>query len=257
MTLPIIPKKQFTHFNKYLNKKFTLVPFTQGQQSILLEVNSEISEKDELTTEDIKLMVREKLEAIKQVISECVIKDTIDELPYFVIEELFLALRSRSIGEIINLNYICKNGVVEDDTEAECGNKLSLNIDVSKIYADIDDKFDTTIVIHDEDDTKIGVVMKFMTLDDMIDSTYQEGSSLPFISMLESIFDNESVYKKSDYSEEDLKNFFESISPEGLLKLKDTFFDRLPTIKYDSVLKCDRCGKEHNINLKGLNDFFS
>ena len=253
MQLPIIPKKQFTHFNKFLNKKFTLVPFTQGQQSILLEVNSEIEEKDELTSEDIRLLVREKLEAIKQVISECVIKDSIDELPYFVIEELFLALRSKSIGEIIDLNYICKNQL---EDESVCNNKLKLSIDVSKISAEVDKEFNNEIVIYDEDGVKIGVVMKFMTLDDMIDSTYLEGSQLPFITMLDSIFDNEAVYKKKDYLEEDLKNFFDSISPEGLLNLKEKFFDRLPTIKYEDKITCDKCGKEHSINLKGLNDFF-
>ena len=99
--------------------------------------------------------------------------------------------------------------------------------------------------------------MKFITLDDMINSTFSDEAPIPFIMMLESIFDKENVYRKENYSEDELKQFYNSITPEGLVALKEKFFDKLPTIQYETTLLCDKCGKEHHIKLKGLNDFFA
>ena len=55
------------------------------------------------------------IEAVKQIISNCVVDDiNVDDLSLFDIEYLFLNLRARSIGEKVDLRYRCNNIVNEE-----------------------------------------------------------------------------------------------------------------------------------------------
>ena len=50
--------------------------------------------------------MREKIEAIKQIIRNCIVQDIdVEKLATFDIEYIFVNLRSKSIGNIVELNY--------------------------------------------------------------------------------------------------------------------------------------------------------
>ena len=71
--------------------------------------------------------------AIKQIVSNCCLDDdmNVNTLPITDLEYLFLNLRARSVGEMVDLQYKCNNKVKDDkDEEKECGNvvKLSINL---------------------------------------------------------------------------------------------------------------------------------
>jgi hypothetical protein len=48
----------------------------------------------------------------------------------FDIEYLFLQLRARSIGEVVNLRFNCNNDVVEKGVEQKCGNLVKIDVNV-------------------------------------------------------------------------------------------------------------------------------
>ena len=75
---------------------------------------------------------KEVINSIKQVLSNCVVDDTdVSKLPFFDLENLFLNLRARSVGEKVELNYVCNNLVKnEKDEEVQCGGKIKLDINL-------------------------------------------------------------------------------------------------------------------------------
>ena len=73
---------------------------------------------------------KEVINSIKQVLTNCVVDDTdVSKLPVFDLENLFLNLRARSVGEKVELNYVCNNLVKNDkDEDVQCAVKIKLDI---------------------------------------------------------------------------------------------------------------------------------
>ena len=78
---------------------------------------------------------KEVINSIKQVLTNCVVDDTdISKLPFFDLENLFLNLRARSVGEKVELNYVCNNLVKNDkDEDVQCAGKIKLDINLMDI----------------------------------------------------------------------------------------------------------------------------
>ena len=56
--------------------------------------------------------INDMINSVKQVITNCVLDDVdVDSLATFDIEHLFIQMRARSVGEIVNLKYNCNNSV--------------------------------------------------------------------------------------------------------------------------------------------------
>jgi hypothetical protein len=122
MSLPVIPKKHFDIKSKYLPKgKISLIPFTVGLESLLIEVKE---------SED----PAEQMQVIKQIIQACIqTKDIdVDTIPVFLLEEIFLRLRQKSVGEIIEQSYKCTN---ELDDESICNNVMPININLEEFVS--------------------------------------------------------------------------------------------------------------------------
>ena len=72
-------------------------PFLVKEQKLLL-MASQSSE------------IEEVISSIKQALKNCLISELdIDSLPVFDLEFLFLNLRARSVGEVVNVTYKCNN----------------------------------------------------------------------------------------------------------------------------------------------------
>ena len=104
------------------DKKVKFRPFTVKEEKLFLIASESDDSQSTITT-------------IKQVLNNCIIDDIdIDSLPLFDIEMLFLNLRARSIGEIVNLKYKCNNNIVEEDgREHKCGNEVEIGVNVLEI----------------------------------------------------------------------------------------------------------------------------
>ena len=78
---------------------------------------------------------KEVINSIKQVLTNCVVDDTdVSKLPVFDLENLFLNLRARSVGEKVELNYVCNNLVKNDkDEDVQCAGKIKLDIDQQNV----------------------------------------------------------------------------------------------------------------------------
>jgi hypothetical protein len=193
---------------------------------------------------------------VKQVINNCILQNdaniNIEKLPFFDIDYIFIFLRAKSIGEVVEVNVTCNN-TLEDGNR--CGNVFQNNLDISKCEViNQDEQVDKNIKL----DGSRGVIMKYpaysiiKNLDSMnnIDKKTQI-----IIHSIDKIFDAKGYYDSKDYSKEELKDFVEKLTEANYKKLEN-FIDNFPTFAVRIEAKCTKCGFEHNVRYTDFTDFF-
>ena len=225
-------------------KEVKFRPFTVKEEKLFLMANE---------SNDLKTVV----DTTKQVLNNCIISDIdVDKLPVFDIEYLFLNIRARSVGEVINLNYKCNNDIKneEGDDTHKCNHTVRIDVNILDIKPKNDVKQDTKIQITD----KVGMVMKYPNFDTI--QKYGNGNQADIIMKLtadciEYIYDDDQIYYAKDTPEEELIDFIEGMQSKDLEKIKN-FFDNMPKISKDLDFKCDKCQYEEKITVEGLESFF-
>ena len=230
MALPKIKHPTYNFTIPSTKKNVNVRPFTVQEEKILLMAKS--SDK----TEDI-------VESVKQIIRNCIIDPVdVDQLATFDIEYLFVKLRSKSIGEVVDLVY------KDPDTEEEIKFKINLE-DVEVKY---DPDHSNKIMLNND----VGVVMKYPTLNDVkqveMESDDENSILNVLINCIDKIFDDEKVY--SDFSKDELIDFIDNLPIESMNEIKK-FFDTMPVLIHNVTLT-NKNGDTREITLKGLNSFF-
>jgi len=221
-------------------------PFLVKEQKILLLAMEGDDQKDTLT-------------AIKQIVGNCAVDD-IDssKLALFDLEYFFLRLRSKSIGESIDLNLRHPTGFNSNNEQCEASTSATLNLlDVEVIKSS-----DHTDKIVLDEETGIGVKLKYPNVDMAISASKSaEGKNQmdiatdAIIQSIEYIFDKESVYNKEDSTKKELVEFIENLTQDQYLKLTK-FFESMPKLKHKVEWTCKKCECRDEITLEGLQNFF-
>jgi len=218
-------------------------PFLVKEQKIFLMASQ---------SEDVKDMIN----AIKQVLKNCVLNDDvdIDSLPVFDLEYLFLQLRARSVNEVVNLKYTCNNPVKDDaGNEKPCGGSVSVDVNILEIEPTKNPEHDNKISLSEN----LGICMKYPTFEILEKLNSKE--DVDFLSVIAScidyIYDKENVYYAKDADPAELNEFIESMQQADVEKIQ-TFFETMPKITKDFDFKCKKCGYEEHIEIEGMQSFF-
>jgi hypothetical protein len=218
-------------------------PFTVKEEKLFLMANE---------TSEIDFIIK----TIKQVINNCILDDVdVDSLPVFDIENIFLNLRAKSIGEDVSLKYRCNNDVKDENgQEHKCGNLVQLELNLLDIKLPELTKDVGKVMITDN----LGLVMKYPNFE--LIQKYQGKEDTEtllnmIVSCIDYIFDEEQIYYSKDTTHEELVEFIENLQSRDLEKIK-LFFDTMPKINKDVEFKCNKCGYSENINLQGVQSFF-
>ena len=201
--------------------------------------------------------VNDTINAIKQVIQNCVLDDIdVENMATFDIEHLFIQLRARSVSEIVQLNYNCNNTVKDDEGKSKvCGGKVSFDLNVLEIQPQKNEKHTNKIAIND----KMGIVMKYPTFKTVnkldVNSNDMQQILEIIIGCIDYIYDDEKIFYAKDSSKEELIDFVENLTQNELEKIQQ-FFDTLPKFKKDLQFKCGKCGYEEDIVVEGIQNFF-
>lgn len=243
----MLPKIDVPIYNVNLlsnGKSLRFRPFTVKEEKLFLMAN----EGEELTT---------IVDTIKQILNNCILDEfQVDSLPLFDIEHLFLNIRARSIGEVVNLKYKCNNNVIDEETKEEkkCNNVVQIDLNVLDIKPEKQENHTNKIEITE----KLGIVMKypnFETLKKFKDVTEADSIIKMTVNCIDYVYDTDKLYYAKDSKEEDLIEFIESMQSKDLEKIKQ-FFDTMPKIKKDIDFKCNKCGHEEKIEVEGIQNFF-
>jgi hypothetical protein len=228
-------------------KKVKYRPFLSGEEKILMLVKQS-TDQDEILT------------AMKEIINVCTYgKVNVDSLAMFDIEFIFLRLRAKSVGEVIEIDMKCANEIPpvdEDSNEAEpkqCGNLIPFTINIDDIK--VKKNKDHSQVITLEKD--IGITLRYPSVPDLkvIDEFGTDDVAI-IKYLLENIFDKNNVYDINDTPEEDIDEFMNSISSKQIEEIRKKFFYTMPSLEYTAKYKCSKCGYKGEYTFKGINDFF-
>ncbi len=219
----------------------------------LPSTGDEIKYRPFLVKEQKNLMIAQETEdekviqtAIAQSITDCTF-DKIDpwELPSFDVEYVFLKIRSKSVGDKIELNVLCP-----DDEET----RVPVTVDLSEIECTMHVGHSNEIELTEN----ITITMKYPTFKDISVITGDTESEKMFEMIKQSIdqvVDGEDIYERIDMSNEELGEFLESMTGEHLEKVQD-FFESMPKLTHAIKVKNPKTGKTGEVVLEGFQSFF-
>lgn len=232
MPLPKIDQPLFDVTIPSTGQTVTFRPFLVKEEKILL-----IAQQSGNDTEIIR--------SIKQILNNC-IQDhiDIDSLAVFDLEYLFLKLRSKSVNNVVKLSY--------RDTQDD--QIYNFEIDLDTIEVQMPESVNSKIEIN----KNVGMTMKYPTADitDKMGEFENEVQLMTFfiVNCIDTIYDEENVYPATDYSEEEITEFLDSLDVATFDKIRN-FFESIPKlyykIEYENSLKNSR-----EIELTNLKDFF-
>lgn len=230
MALPKIKHPTYKITIPSTNKEVNFRPFTvQEEKMLLMAKNSE-------QTDDI-------INTVKQVIQNCVIEPIdADKLAIFDIEYIFIKLRAKSVGEVVDLDY----------TDPETNENIKFKVNLDDIEVKRNDNHTNKFKLFEN----IGVVMRYPTLEE-IKAVEEAGKDEAVFTMLlkciDKIYDNDTVYE--DYNQAELQEFINSLPMESMTAIQN-FFETMPSVEHTVKLK-NKAGDSKEIVLKGINSFFT
>jgi hypothetical protein len=185
--------------------------------------------------------------AILQIMDSCIITPgvNVDKFTTYDVEFIFIKLRSKSVGEIIDINLKHNN--------SQCEYQTPYKLNLEKIKIKFDEKHKKVIQITD----KIGIKMKSPSLNDvlslsnstdMVDNVFKI-----LLKSVECIFDEDTVY--DDFTEKEIEDFMESLTQEQFIKVQN-FYNTMPKLSHEITWTCKECNETETIKLEGLQSFF-
>lgn len=231
MALPVISTPEFFDALPSTNEEIKYRPFLVGEEKSLL-IAMEGQDQKEISN------------AILNLLKNCLITDLdINKLATFDIEYLFLKIRGKSVGEVINVKMTHTEGDCEHRTEVQ------VNLDDIKVQGEVKD---SKVMITDE----IGVALKYPTLASIMNMK-NDGANAMFTMICENIeyiYDSEQVY--SDFSQQEIEEWVNGLGQAQFRKITE-FFEGIPKLSHTVEWKCPKCGKEDSVVLEGLQSFFT
>jgi len=196
--------------------------------------------------------------AVIDILNVCILTPdfNLSETPIIDVEYLFLNLRAKSVGELVENKYRCNNEVDKGEgVKKECGNVIETQINLTEVKPITDVEVSPEIQLTD----KIVVKMKLPKFEIVSDSSKMgDIAKLTFnmiASCIEYIYDGEQFYYAKETPQEELIGFIEMLSQEQFEKMEN-FFNNMPKLKKNVQLTCKKCGFEHNFEMEGLESFF-
>jgi len=191
----------------------------------------------------------EVVEAVRGIVEECTYnKLNLGSLPMFDVEYIFLNIRAKSVGEISEVRMLCP-----DDNETYANAEVNL----SEVVVQVEEGHTNKIELTDE----MGMYMTYPTINSFVATGITEVSASNMLSIIASciaqIYDKkgEEVFDAKDQTKEELIEFVEQLNTTQFRELQN-FFDTMPKLKHEIIVKNPKTGVENNMVLQGLSDFF-
>lgn len=184
-------------------------------------------------------------DALKSIITACVMtKDfDFDKLATFDIEYIFLNIRGKSVGELIELIVVCP-----DDGETE----VKINVNIEDVKVKFDKDHSNKIQISDD----LWVEMKYPGLESFTTPQEDIDDTFKFIARsIEKIYNEEDVWDSSTTTEDEFVTFLEKMTSKQFSDVQK-FFETMPTLKHEVKFTNPNTQVESTYVVEGLANFF-
>ena len=240
MPLPTIETPTYELKLYSSNKKVKYRPFLVKEEKVLI-IALESKDQSQIT------------HAVKEVLKKCILTKGIDvdNLPTFDIEQLFLNIRAKSIGEDIKLQVTCP-----DDGKT----KVPVTIYVDEIKV-IKPKGHVKDIILDDNMT---LRMKYPSLNQFIENNFETEDEPQTVvdktfkliaDCIETVFTEEEAWEGKDYTPDERLEFIEQLNSKQY-KQVEKFFATMPKLSHTIDVTNPNTKKKSSIVLEGLADFF-
>ena len=240
MPLPKINTPTYELVIPSTGKKIRYRPFLVKEEKILIMA---------LESEDIKQIT----DAIVEILSECILTKGVKvlELATFDIEFIFLNVRAKSVGEMIDVNVTCP-----DDGKTQ----VQMEIDIDAIKVQKDKKHSNLVKI----DEKLSMKMKYPSIQQFVQNNFDIKDTGPDVDQsltmittcIEQIYTEEESWSASDSTNDELKEFVEQMNTKQFKEIEG-FFTTMPKLSHTVKVKNPKTKVESEVVLEGLASFFS
>ncbi len=209
-------------------------PFLVKEEKVLMLASESENEKD-------------IAQAIKNIINQCIVTKSIkiQELPSFDIEYIFLNIRGKSVGEVIDLKVPCP-----DNTDI----LISTTVNVEEIEVTFPEGHNPEIDLGKD----VTLYMKYPSMDSFIEANFQGKDQDPFdivVKCIDKIVNGDEVHESSDCTQKELKDFIDSMTSDQFKNIQ-TFFETMPKLQHTLQITNPENQVVHDVTLQGLGDFF-
>lgn len=245
MPLPKPSTSQYELILPSTEKPIKYRPFLVKEEKILLEAVESKKESQIIL-------------AIKQILKSCILTKgiKIDDLPSFDIEYIFLNVRSKSVGENLDLTITCG-----DDGETQV--PVTIFIDEIQVQKDPNHTRDIQI------DENLMIRMKYPSLKQFVENTFDLGSfkeerttteninkAFEIVSAcIDVVFNEDETIAISDCTQKEIFEFLDSLTKIQFKKIEN-FFETMPILRHEFTVINPKTKKENKVVLEGLTSFF-
>ena len=230
MSIPFlkVPEYDLTLSN---NVKIKYRPFLIKEEKILLMANESRDEK-------------EINNALISIVQNCTLSDVdVTKLPIYDFEYLWLNIRAKSVGEVIELKLKCP-----DDEQVTVDYELK----IEDVKPDLSKKIETKI----EFEKGYGVIMRIPTIRDLTNKRTVLDLSFNLVrDCIAQVFKDDEVFEAKDIEKEQLTEFVENLTTKQFKEV-GKFFDSLPLVSHLIKYQNPKSGKDFELLLQGASDFF-
>lgn len=229
MALPKIKHPTYSITIPSTKQQVTIRPFTVQEEKLLLMAKA--SEK-----------LDDVIDCMVKIVKNCIIEPVdVSKLATFDIEYIFIKLRSKSVGEIVDLEY----------NDSETGT-VNFQVNLEEIEVKYFPEHTPKIKVFDD----IYVKMRYPSLDDMkaVGGDINEDNIVDILyKCIEQMYDDNEVY--TEYSKEELEEFINNLPVDSIANITK-FFNTMPVVEHTVTLK-NREGQTKEVLLRGINSFFT
>ena len=239
MPLPKINTPTYQLVIPSTGKKISYRPFLVREEKILVLA---------LESEDMNQITN----AIVEILTACILTKGVDvtKLATFDIEFIFLNVRAKSVGEVIEVNVTCP-----DDNETSV--QMEINIDDIKVKKNR--KHKNLIKLDDTLSMKMG----YPSIEEFVENNFEvtDGSNVDqylamITSCIEQVYNDEESWSASDCTKDEMKEFVEQMNTKQFKEIEG-FFTTMPKLTHTVKVKNPKTKVESDVVLEGLASFFS
>jgi len=232
MALPKLETPTYELSLPSTNEKVKYRPFLVKEQKILYMSQSS---EDESQIAD----------AVGSLVSSCTFNNVNPNVsPMFDIEYIFLKIRSKSVGETVDINVTCP-----DDKKTQVPVKVKLDeIDVQMTTGHTNE-----VMLTD----KMKLVLRYPLLKDMKSITGVSNIDKSFnilSNCIHEIHDGDKVYNAVDVTKEEINTFVEQMTTTQIEKIME-FFDTMPKLRHVVKITNPKTKVKSEVVVEGLQSF--
>jgi len=206
-------------------------PFLVKEQKLLLMAQQSDNDK-------------ETIDSMIQIIENCTSLN-VTNLPVFDVEYLFLKIRAKSVGDIIELNLLCP------DDEVTYAN---VSLDLNDVEVQIDETHKKIIDITDD----VKMIMKYPQISDVQFTEINQNEVSRIFQMLKKcileVHNGDEIINSIDMKTEEISDFVDSLNTEQFENVMQ-FFNTMPKVRHVVEVTNPKTGVKSEVLLEGLQSF--